>query len=140
VYCRATGGLALLQKTGLVNNQNGVIRRQVFERIIAHHVAQRIGIPAAPPQDRLLPPGTGVTGRFCPHPPRLAPLLPKQPIKKQTGRGRYPFLREQRAHPRFHLPQRCGPQLQCFLDRRAAHPSSPNHPGEDQNLSSKMQL
>ena len=45
----AAGGLALLQKTGLVNHQNGVIRRQVLERIIAHDVAQRIGIPAATP-------------------------------------------------------------------------------------------
>src|SRR4051795_12938728 len=57
----AAGRLALLQKTGLVNDQNGVIRRQVFERIVAHNIAQSVGVPAAPPQDRLLPPGTGVT-------------------------------------------------------------------------------
>jgi hypothetical protein len=136
----AAGGLALLQKAGLVNDQNGVIRRQVFERILAHHVAQRIGLPAAPPQDRLLPPGAGVTGSLGAHPARLASLLPKQPIEKHTRRCRYPFLREQGAHPPLHLPQRCRPQLQCFLNRRAAHPSAPDHPGEDQNPSSKMQL
>src|SRR4029079_1305513 len=78
----AAGGLALLQKTGLVNDQNGIIRRQVFERVVAHNVAQRIGIPATPPQDRLLPPGTGITGRLRPHPARLAPFSPSSPSRK----------------------------------------------------------
>src|SRR5215213_10673502 len=71
----AAGGLALLQKTGLVNDQNGVIRRQVFKRIVAHNVAQSIGIPAAPPQDRLLPPGARITRCLGPHPACLALLL-----------------------------------------------------------------
>ena len=136
----AARGLALLQKTGLVNDQNRVIRCQVFERILAHNIAQSIGIPAAPPQDRLLPPGTGITRRLGPHPACLAPLLPQQPVKKQTGRYCYPFLREQRAHPPLYLPQRCGPKLQCLLDRCPAHPSSPNYPGKGQSVSSKMQL
>ena len=134
------GRLALLQETGLVNHQHRVLVRQVLDHVLAHNVAQRIGIPAAPPQDRLLPPGTGVTRRFRPHPPRLAPLLPQQPIKKQTGRCRHPVLREQRAHPRLHLPQRRCPQLQRLLDRRTAHPSSPVYPGKGQSASSKLQL
>src|SRR5918999_2403607 len=62
------GGLALLQKTGLVNDQNGVIRRQVFERIVAHNIAQSVSIPAAPPKDRLLPPGARVSSRLGAHP------------------------------------------------------------------------
>src|SRR3954453_18744479 len=81
----AARGLALLQKTGLVNDQNRVIRRQVFERILAHNIAQRLGIPAASPQDRLLPPGAGVTGRFGAHPARLAPLLPSSPSRNRPA-------------------------------------------------------
>src|SRR3954471_20570844 len=78
------GCLALLQEPGLVNDQHRVLVRQVLDSIVAHNVAQRIGIPAAAPQDRLLPPGAGIASRLGPHPPRLASLLPKQPIKKQT--------------------------------------------------------
>src|SRR3954452_14006065 len=80
------GPLALLQETGLVNDQNGVILRQVLDDIIAHDLTQRVGIPTAPPQDCLLAPVTGVTGRLGAHPPRLAPLRPQQSIKKQTSR------------------------------------------------------
>src|SRR3954453_15990959 len=94
-------GLALLQETGLVNYKHGALIRQVLDDILAHDVAQRIDIPAAPPQDRLLPPGAGITGRLGPHPPRLTPLLPEQSVKKHTGRRRHPFLREQRTHPRL---------------------------------------
>jgi hypothetical protein len=99
------GRLALLQETGLVNHQHGALVRQVLNHVLAYNVAQRVGIPAAPPQDRLLPPGAGITRRLGAHPPRLAPLRPQQTIKKQTGRCRHPFLREQWAHPRLHLPQ-----------------------------------
>jgi hypothetical protein len=141
VLPRHTAGcLALLQKARLVNHQDGVILRQVFKRILAYDVAQRIGIPATPPQDRLLPPGTRVTGRFGPHPACLAPLLPQQPIKEQASRPGHPLLREQGAHPRLYLPKRCRPKLQHLLDRCTTHPASPNHPGEAQSASSKTQL
>jgi hypothetical protein len=88
------GSLALLQEAGLVNHQHRALLRQVLDHVLAHDVAQSVGIPAAPPQDRLLAPGAGITGRFRPHPPRLAPLCPQQPVKEQTGRCRDPLLRE----------------------------------------------
>src|SRR3954462_8926486 len=77
------GSLALLQKTGLVNHQHRAFVRQVLDHIPADNIAQRIGIPAAPPQDRLLPPGARITRRLGPHPARLAPFLPQQSVKKQ---------------------------------------------------------
>ena len=75
------GRLALLQEAGLVNDRHRVLVRPVRDDTPAHNIAQRIGIPAAPSQDRLLSPGAGSTGRFRPQPPRLAPLLPRQAIK-----------------------------------------------------------
>jgi hypothetical protein len=112
----------------------------VFERIVAHNVAQSIGIPAAPPQDRLLPPGTGITSRFGPHPARLAPFLPEQSVKKQTRRCRYTLLRKERAHPRLYLPQRRRPKLQRLLDRHTAHSPPPDQSEEGQSATSKLQL
>src|SRR3954447_9320008 len=121
IPCRFTpshpaGRLALLQEPCLVHHQDGIRFGKRLDHVRTHNIAQRVGIPAAPPQDRLLPPGTGVTCCLGAHPACLAPLLSKQPINKQTGRRRHPFLREQGAHPRLHLPQRCRPQLQRFLD------------------------
>src|SRR3954468_21728366 len=72
----AAGGLALLQEPCLVNHQDGIRFGKRLDHVLAHNIAQRVGIPAAPPQDRLLPPGAGVTRRFGAHPARLAPLLP----------------------------------------------------------------
>jgi hypothetical protein len=114
-------GLALLQKAGLVDHQHRVIVGQRFERIITHDVAQIIGIPTATPQDRLLPPGTGIAGRFGPHPARLAPLLAKQTVQQLPRRRRNPLLREQRPEPRLHIPQRRRPKLQRRLDRCTTH-------------------
>src|SRR4051812_24033072 len=73
------GSLALLQKTGLVNHQHRVLVRQVLDHIPADNIAQRIGIPAAPPQDRLLPPGAGVTGSLGAHPETDRPRSPPGP-------------------------------------------------------------
>src|SRR3954447_3753045 len=108
---RNTAGLlAPLQKTGLVNHQYGVILRQVFERIVAHDVAQRVGIPAAAPQDRLLPPGTGVPGRF----------LWGSPRAKRAGLGRASSLSCAAPAPAAH--QR-SPSRQPI---KAAHQGSPS--------------
>src|SRR3954470_10802335 len=79
------GSLALLQKTGLVNHQHRVLVRQVLDHIPADNVAARVGAPAAPPQDRLLRQGAAIASRLGPRPARLAPLLPQEAIKKQTG-------------------------------------------------------
>src|SRR3954469_13426084 len=120
-------GLALLQETGLVNYQHGALIRQVLDNILAHDVAQRIGIPAAPPQDRLLPPGAGVTGRFRPHPARLASLLPQQPITKQNRRGRHPPSPPTTNSPAEAATRSCvnSGRIRAFTSRNdAAHSSS----------------
>jgi hypothetical protein len=118
----AAGGLALLEEAGLVEHQHGIRCRQGLEGIVAHDVPQRVGLPAAAAEDRLLPPGAGIAGRLGPHPPGLAPLGPQQAVQEQPGRDRDPLLREQRPDPPLHLPQRACPQLQRILDRDARHP------------------
>jgi hypothetical protein len=41
-----------------------------------------------------------------PGPWRQQAILAKQTVQQLPGRRRAPFLREQRTHPRFHIPQR----------------------------------
>jgi hypothetical protein len=76
----AAGRGALLEKAGLVQHQHGIGCCQGLEGVVAHQVAQRVGIPAATAQHRLLPPGAGITGRFGAHPAGLAPFRPEQPV------------------------------------------------------------
>jgi hypothetical protein len=118
----AAGGLALLEEAGLVDHQHRPRVGQRLQRVAAHQVAERVRLPAAAAEDRLLPPGAGIAGRLGPHPPGLAPLGPQQAVQEQPGRDRDPLLREQRPDPPLHLPQRAGPQLQRILDRDARHP------------------
>lgn len=75
--------LALLEKPGLVDHQHRVIIGQRIERVSAHDIAQIIGVPPAAPQNRLLPPGTGIAGRLSPHPARFAPLLTEKAVKEK---------------------------------------------------------
>jgi hypothetical protein len=117
----AAGRLALLQKAGLVEHQHGIPVGQRLQRVVAHKLAQRIRLPAAAAQDRLLPPGAGVARRFRPHPARLAPLRPEEAVQEQTRRESHPLLAEQGPDPPLHLAQRGGPQLQRILDRNARH-------------------
>jgi hypothetical protein len=121
----AARGFALRQEPGFIDHQHGVSVSQRLQRVVAHDVAQAIGLPAPPPQDGLLPPGTGISGCLGAHPARLAPLRPEQPIQEQTRRRRDPRLGEQRAHPCLGLTQLRCPQLQRCLDQCAAHPSPP---------------
>jgi hypothetical protein len=60
--------LALLQKAGLVDGQHRVPLGQRLKSIVAHNVAQRLGIPVA--QHRLLTPGADIASRLRPHPAR----------------------------------------------------------------------
>jgi hypothetical protein len=48
--------LALFQKVGLIDNQNRVLIARRFQRVLTDNVAQCVGIPLSPPQDRLLAP------------------------------------------------------------------------------------
>ncbi len=100
----AAGGLALLQKASFINNKHRIIVRQPLKRIAAHDIAQVIRLPPAAAQNGLLPPGTGIACRLCPHPARLAPLIAKQTVEKGSGTGRNPLLRKERAHPLLYIP------------------------------------
>ena len=116
----AAGRLALLEEAGLVEHQHGILVGQRLQRVVAHHVAQRVGLPAAAAEDGLLPPGAGVARRLRPHPARLAPLGAEQAVQEQPRRDRHPLLAEQRPDPPLHLPQRARPTA-------PAHPR-PQHP------------
>src|SRR5674476_1381658 len=71
----ATGGLALLEKRGRIQNKNRILIGQALQRIFAHDVAQRVSVPPSSTQNDLLAPGTGIARRFLPHPAGLAPLV-----------------------------------------------------------------
>ena len=124
----AAGGLALLEEAGLVDHQHGVRAGQRLQRVVAHHVAQAIRLPAAPAEGRLLPPRPGVARRLGAHPARLPPFGSEEAVEERRGRARHPLLQEQRPHPRLGLPQRRRPQFQRRLEgctRHRAH-SPPN--------------
>jgi hypothetical protein len=117
----AAGALALLEEAGLVENQHGILVGQRLQRVVAHHIAKRIGLPAAAAEDGLLAPGAGIARRLCPHPAGLASLGAEQAVQEQAGRDCHPLLREQRPDPPLHLTQRAGPQLQRILDPNTRH-------------------
>ena len=96
--------LALLQKAGLVDDKDRLRVGERFQRVLAHDVAQRIRVPPAAAQDRLLPPRAGITDRFRAHPARLAWLVPQKPVEKLSRRSRNPLLTEQGTNPRLHIP------------------------------------
>jgi hypothetical protein len=94
VYCRATGSLALLQKSGLINHQYRIIIAKMLDDIVVHHIAQRIGLSAVTAQKGSLPPSTRIARRLGAHPAGLAPLIAEQPIQKQFRFHRRPHLRK----------------------------------------------
>jgi len=61
------GRIVLLRETGLIDDQHRVIRGEMFDGIVSHDVAQGIRIPPTAPQDRLLPPWSGVASRLDAH-------------------------------------------------------------------------
>jgi hypothetical protein len=99
------GRLALLEEAGLVDHQHRVLGRKMLDDVLAHDVAQRISIPAPTAKNGLLPPRTRIPRRLGPHPSRLAPLSPQQPVQEQTGRCRDTRLGEQGADARLGLAQ-----------------------------------
>ncbi len=92
--CDPAGGLALLQETGLVEDQHRVPLGQALDRVVAHEVAERVRLPAAAAENRLLAPGAGIARRFRPHPAGLTPLGAEQAVQKQPRRNRHPLLGE----------------------------------------------
>ena len=105
-------GLALFQKPGLIDDQNRVLIGQRFQRVLTDNVAQRVGVPLPPAQDRLLAPRAGIAGRFRPHPTRLARLVAQQSVEKLPRRGRDPLLRKQPTDALLDISQRRSPQRQ----------------------------
>jgi hypothetical protein len=116
------GGPPLLEKAGLVYDQHRTRIGQGLKGIVAHQIAQRLGVPLSPAEQRLLAPGARIARRLRPHPARLAPLRPKERIQEQPRRMRRARLLEQRPDPPLHVPQRRRPQLQRRLDRPTRHP------------------
>ena len=117
-----TGRVALLEKAGLVDHQHAIRVGQRFQRIVAHHVAQRIRIPTPTPENGLLPPRSRITRRLGTHPSGLASLRPKQAIQEQGRRRRHTGLDEQRLYAGLHIAQRRRPELQHRLHRGTRHP------------------
>src|SRR5450631_891617 len=56
--------LALLEKAGLVDHEDRVVIRQMFDDIIADDIAQSISVPITTPQNCLLPPRARIASRL----------------------------------------------------------------------------
>src|ERR1700756_403681 len=123
----AARGLALFQKAGLIDDQNRVLIAKCFQCVLTDNVAQRVGVPLPPAQDRLLAPRPWIAGRFRPHPTRLARLIAQQSVEKLPRRGRDPLLRKQRTDALLGISQRRSPQRQRIFNRRTTNHQIPNH-------------
>jgi hypothetical protein len=93
----------------------------MLDRVIAHQVTQRVGIPAVAIQQRLLAPRAGVACRFRAHPAGLAPLLAEQPVQKQPGVPRRAVTGKQWPDPPLYVLQGRRPDFQRRLDRCTCH-------------------
>src|SRR5450631_1571935 len=120
--------LALLEKAGLVDDENRIVICQGLDDIVAHDIAQGIGIPIPAAQDRLLPPWTRIASRLRAHPAGLALLVAQQTVQKQACAPRNTFLLEQRTYPLLNLPKRRDPQHERLFNRRGLRaPRYSNH-------------
>src|SRR5205809_5969376 len=119
--------LALLEKAGLIDHQHRVIVRQMLDDIVAHDIAQGIGIPIPATQDRLLPPWTRIACGLRAHPTGLALLVSEQTFQKQARILRDTFLPEQWTYPLLDLPKRRRPQRKRLFNRRCLRPRCSNH-------------
>src|SRR6476620_5196570 len=95
--------------------------------IVAHDIAQGIGVPIPTPQNCLLPPWARIARRLRPHPASLALLISEQAFQEQAGIRRDTLLREQRTYPFLDLSKRRRPQRKRLLNRRYLRPRHPNH-------------
>src|SRR3974390_1111939 len=123
------GGLALLEKSGFIDDEDGVLVSQGLHHVFANDVAQLICVPPAAPKNSLLAPWTRIARCLRSHPAGLTALRSKQTVKKMPRRSRYTLLYKQGPHPRFHVPQRQRPELKRCLDRCPRHSSPPDHDG-----------
>jgi hypothetical protein len=107
----------------LVNDQHRVALGQRLKGIVTHNIAQRVGIPVAAPQHRLLAPGTGIASGLRSHPPRLAALRSQQRVQESRRRGYNARVPDQPTEPG--LPQFGRPKLQKILDGNTGHRTLP---------------
>src|SRR5882762_2683413 len=119
--------LALLEKAGLVDDEDRIVICQMLDDIVADNIAQGIGIPIPATKDRLLPPWTRIARRLGAHPTGLALLIAEQTFQKQACVPRNAFLPEQRTYPLLHFPKRRCPQCKRLFNRRCTRPRSSNH-------------
>ena len=75
----------MLERTGLVDDQNRIIGAECLDNIIADEVAQGVRIPAASAQNGLLAPWARITRSLRAHPSGLAPLIAQQPVQEQPA-------------------------------------------------------
>jgi hypothetical protein len=73
---------ALLQEAGLVNDENRRLLGKRLQRVLAHDLAQCIGVPPAAAQDRLLTPGAGIARCLRAHPAGLSRFVAKKSVQK----------------------------------------------------------
>src|SRR5262245_21565836 len=76
--------LALLEKAGFIDHQHRVLVRKMLGSIVAHQIAQRVGIPPVTAQNRLLPPRSRIARCLRAHPSGLTTLVAKQPVHEQA--------------------------------------------------------
>jgi hypothetical protein len=73
--------------------------------VLAHKIAQRIGIPTIASEQFLLPPWASITRHLRAVPARLALLVAEQTVQKQAGIRSCSLLRKQLSHPTLHIPK-----------------------------------
>jgi hypothetical protein len=66
---------------------------------LAHDLAQRVGVPPAVAQDRLLTPGARIARRLGAHPARLSRFVANKSLQKLPSRYANPPLTEQGTYP-----------------------------------------
>src|SRR5271167_582355 len=101
--CYPARSLALLEKAGFIDHQHRVLVRKMLGGIVAHQLAQRIGIPPVTAQNRLLPPRPRIARCLRAHPSGFTTLVAKQPVHEQARVQSCALLREQWTHPYLHF-------------------------------------
>src|ERR1700693_1280265 len=99
----------------------------MLDDIIAHDIAQGIGVPIPTSQNCLLPPWARIASRLRAHPTGLALLVPKQTFQEHTRTRRNTLLREQRTYPFLDFSKRRRPQRKRLFNRRCLRPRHSNH-------------
>ena len=112
----------------LVNDQHRVPLGQRLKRIVTHNIAQRVGIPVAAPQHRLLALGTGIASGLRSHPPRLAPLRSEKRVQESRRRSHNTWMPDQPTQTGLRFPKFGRPELQQILNGNTRHRTLPQNP------------